>query len=138
MFGKRWIGLLVMVLIFVAVISAFGSAGQRTAWQQGYLAGRLSAGGEAGDAALAPYLYGPGAFGPHYGGFPFGWLFLLGLLAFAFAMTRCSRLRERIRDETPGNPWERAWRHHAHRHGWPHRGEPEAGGEGSGQGDVRV
>ena len=92
MFQRRFmfvalVGLIVLVLLFGAV-----SAGQRDAWTQGYMMGRLSAGTDGANSAapLLPYMYG-GQFGlhPFFGGF--GLLLLIGGLFLFFGVARCFR-----------------------------------------------
>ncbi len=79
MFFKRWMVVALAILLAIGIFSAMSAAGQRDAWMQGYLAGRLSTGADGG-AALAPYMMPGGAFGPRYGGFPFGLLIWPGFL----------------------------------------------------------
>jgi hypothetical protein len=85
------------VLLGLALLFAGGAAGQRSAWMEGYMMGRLSAvstGAEAGAgaaaaAAMLPYApYGMGFAhrGPGLGGVLF---FVLGLGAVAFIASRC-------------------------------------------------
>ena len=85
MFYKRWIGLAIVALLVIGVVSAISGGGQRDAWMQGYMAGRLSTGSD-GNAALAPYMLPGGPLGPQYGGFgrSGGLVIGLGFLALGF------------------------------------------------------
>lgn len=85
-------GILVGLLI-LGVLSAWNASAQQDAWTQGYLIGRLSAGGESNStAALIPFLY-PG----FQGGFsraPFGFIFpLLFLVLGVILISRFLRFR---------------------------------------------
>ncbi len=80
-------------LAIVALLFAGAAAGQRSAWMEGYMMGRLSAvgaGAEAGAGAAmmlpyAPYPMGFAHRGPGFGGVLF---LLFGLGAFAFIASR--------------------------------------------------
>jgi hypothetical protein len=119
----------VAALLLIGLISAIGGSGQRDAWMQGYLAGRLSAGGE-GTADLAPYMMMRGAGPWHYGGWgagltcliPLGFLALVGLLIASHKHRRrwhadASNWEERLRQE--------ADRWHRHRRGGEASGEDQ-------------
>ena len=95
MFSKRWIGLALVALLLIGVISAVSGAGQRDAWMQGYLAGRLSTGEDDG-SALTPYLMARGEFGSHYGGFGAGLNCLIGLGFLLFGLFFVSRTLHRV------------------------------------------
>ncbi|HYN88557.1 MAG TPA: hypothetical protein VER55_08495 [Ardenticatenaceae bacterium] len=124
MFPRRLVvGALALLLLFGLLIGASGAA-QRDAWMQGYMVGRLSAGGE-GDAAapLAPYFYGGGYRGPHFGGL--GLIFVLGLLFFLFGAVgkffRCWGWRH------SGGPGGGPWGRHGYGPpGWGRQQPPES------------
>lgn len=104
----------VMALVVLALIFGAVSNGQRDAWTQGYLVGRLTA-VEGGDGALAtagllPYAaYGFPQRGPGFGGFLF---LLLGAGAVFFIGSRCVRMAQ--------------WRAWAAQHGVTPEGQPNA------------
>jgi hypothetical protein len=113
MAGRRWIGLALVALLVIVIISTVGGSAQQNAWMQGYMAGRLSAGGDSG-AALAPYVMPGSPFMPRYGGFghSFGLFIGLGFLALGFfALTR-------------GRDHHARW--HARKEEWARRMQEEA------------
>jgi hypothetical protein len=93
---ERMILIGLAVLAGLALLFAGATAGQRSAWMEGYMMGRLSVattGAEAGTGAAAAALlpYGPYGMGfahrgPGFGGVLF---LLLGLGAVAFFASRC-------------------------------------------------
>jgi hypothetical protein len=136
MFYKRWIVIGLAALLLFGVVSAIGGAGQREAWMEGYIAGRLSTGSDGG-AALAPYMMPGGPFGPHYGGFGFGPGLFLGLGFLALGVFLLSRrfhggrwnegaadFHQHMREEA------RRWRQQ-HQGSWS--GEPDQPGPGDEQ-----
>lgn len=133
MFYKRWIVIAIAALLVFGGLSAMSGAGQREAWMQGYMAGRLSAGSD-GDAALAPYLMPGGAFGPRYGGVGPGLFFGLGFLALGLFLI--SRRLHSARWSGKPDEWHEHMRQEAER--WRQRhhgpwsgapGDPNAGNE---------
>ncbi len=127
MFYKRWIVIGLAALLLFGLVSAISGAGQREAWMEGYIAGRLSTGSDGG-AALAPYMMPGSPFGPHYGGFGFGPGLFLGLAFLALGVFLLSRrfhggrwsegaaeFHQHMREEA------RRW-HEQHRGSWS--GEP--------------
>lgn len=95
MFRRRWIVVAAIALLAVVVISTAGGQAQQSAWMQGYMAGRLSSGGDG--AALAPYMMPGSPFAPSFGqGHGFGLFIGLGFVALAFViLTRGGRHGER-------------------------------------------
>ena len=125
MAGKRWIMVLLALLLVFGGIAAISGAAQRDAWMQGYMVGRMSADGD-GASALAPYLLQSGGLMPRAGGFGagFGLLIALGFLALAFGMIR-SRGRGHHRRWHEGHrEWAEHMRQEAQR--WhEQRGQPD-------------
>ena len=78
MFGRHFLGKVLVGLLVIVLLASGVSAMQRDAWTQRYVAGRATAGGDG--SALAPLLpYGYGGYaGPQFGGF--GVLLGIGLL----------------------------------------------------------
>ena len=99
------VGILVGLLI-LSVVSAWNASAQQDAWTQGYLIGRLSAGGDSNSAAaLIPFLY-PG-FRGGFGRAPFGFIFpLLFLVLGVILVSRFLRFRAWRHWGRPGaEPW---------------------------------
>jgi len=151
MFHKRFLAVAVVALIVLGLLFAAGSAIQRSAWSQGYMMGRLAAGGE--DGAVAPYaLYGPG----YPGGRSMcglGPILTVGTLLVLLAVVgKFFRFRAwRKADGPEGERWARHWaehwrRHHDHSSPWcwgdekpsekaPDKAEADAGnGEAAAEG----
>jgi hypothetical protein len=131
MFFKRWIVLALAVLLVIGVFSAISGAGQREAWMQGYMAGRLSTGTDGG-AAIAPYMMYGGNFGPHFGFGGIGFFWGVGLLLLGFFLIG-RRLHWRGHEGGPEDWHERMraeaerW-HERHQRRWEGRA-PERGGD---------
>lgn len=95
MFRGRFVLIGVAALVVLALVFGAVSSGQRDAWTQGYLVGRLTA--VEGDAALAPTgllpyaAYGFPQRGPGFGGFLF---LLLGVGAVLFIGSRFARMAQ--------------------------------------------
>jgi hypothetical protein len=132
MFHKRWIVIAVAALIVFGIFSAVSGAGQREAWMEGYMAGRLSAGSD-GSAALTPYLMPGSPFGPHYGGSGPGLFFGLAFLAFGLFLVG-RRLSGARWNEQPGD-WHQHMREEARRWHQRHEGPWNAQPGESGPGD---
>ncbi len=83
----------VLALVVLGLIFGAVSNGQRDAWTQGYLVGRLTAveGADALAPALLPQVYGYPQQGPGFGGFL---LLLLGIGAVAFVASRFARMAQ--------------------------------------------
>jgi hypothetical protein len=141
MFPRRFLIVGVAAIVILGLVLTGSAAHQRDAWTQGYLVGRLSAGGSGSGAAapLPPEVYpglgggyGYGAYGgyggygggPHFGGF--GVLLLIGL-GFLFFMGAGRFFRR-----CAGG----GWGHHGHWQGPyggnPAEGSPEQGGPSAG------
>lgn len=116
MFTKRWIGFAFAILLVILVVSAIGGAGQRDAWMQGYMVGRLSTGADGG-AAIAPYMMYGGNFGPHFGFGGTGVFWGIGLLLLGFFLIS-RRLHWNRRE---GGPDDWAGRMHAEADRWHER-----------------
>lgn len=138
MFRGRWLMMVLVGLLIFAAVGGVGSAMQRSAWNEGYMMGRLAIGGQGGaPAPIQPYAYYP----PHsFGGGLFSGLgFLLGLGVLFFLVSSFFRMwRWRAwamqggPGAMPGGPWRRpgheAWRHfHGTRRGcWGDAAEKSA------------
>ena len=123
MFYKRWIVIAVAALLVFGVVSAISGAGQREAWMQGYMAGRLSTGSDGG-AALAPYLMPGSPLGPRYGGFGAGPGLFIGLAFLGLGAFLISRRLHDPRSGAAHDDWHahmrqeaRRW-HQRHQGGW--------------------
>ena len=132
MIYKRWIVVALAALLVIGVVSAVSGAGQREAWMQGYMAGRLSTGTD-GTAALAPYMMPGGPLGPHYGGFGGGLFIGLGLLALGFFLV--SRRLHGGRWNAGADEWHQRMREEARRWHERHQGPWNAGPGQAGPGD---
>ena len=105
---QRRFPVILVALIVLGLVILGGSMVRQNAWNEGYMMGRLSAGGEAGTAL--PYGY-PGSFGPSHfsgAGLFFGLLLigLLGMLAFRYMRHRGWQMAGKPEGE------HGSWRHH--------------------------
>lgn len=108
MFGRRIIGVILVVLLIGGLLSLGGYLG----WQQGYAMGSLAAAGESGQVVPRPF-YGVGfyPFFPLF--FGFGLIFkLLFFLLVIFLIARMFRFWSwRTAGGPPGHRWGRHWHH---------------------------
>jgi hypothetical protein len=111
---------ILVVLLVIGLLVLGSNMIRQNAWNEGYMMGRLAAGGETGTAL--PYGY-PGSFGPsHFSGVGmfFGLLLLglLGLMAFRYMRHRGWQMAGK-----PGGPegeeHGHSWRHHIPPWCWP-------------------
>ena len=132
MLRNRW---WVIALIVLGVILV-GSAMQRTAWNQGYMMGQLTASGEEGAAVpyMAPGFYPGRTFAYGHSSGLLGGLFKFGILAaLIFVGLKCFRYHAwktgyagRIspeQKEAMRQRWAKHWHHHGPPWFWD---EPEA------------
>jgi hypothetical protein len=119
--NRRWLMAGLVLLVVIALVSAIGGSIQRSAWNEGYLVGRLSANAQGGSTApIDPYLYQYQGGGWGHAGFPgfgcFGFLLFLGLLFFLFiGPGRYFLWRAWRQGEGRGGPH---FGHHGHRPPW--------------------
>jgi hypothetical protein len=132
MFYKRWIVIAAAALLVIGLISAISGAGQREAWMEGYMAGRLSTGSDGG-AALAPYMMPGSPFAPHYGGFGPGLFIGLGFLALGLFLV--SRRFHSGRFAGKSDEWHEHMRQEAEKWRQRHHGPWESGPGGPSTGD---
>lgn len=130
MFGRRFLMLVLVIVLIGGLMSAFSSWRYEAAWQQGYAMGQQTAGNVESAAPAAPAT--------PYGGYgrSFGWGFLpflaLGGLCFKgllflliIGMVGRFFCGRRWHGHRPGHghgPWHEAWRrHHEEGHDHPPR-----------------
>jgi len=124
---RRFVGAAVVGLIVIVLLIAGASAFRRSAWEQGYMMGRLSGGEEGAVMPYAPYSY-PGrhsGFSSALCGLPF-----LGIgLFFMFLLMMGKAFRFHAWKRVGGPPderWEKHWRRfHTHKTPWCWWGDEE-------------
>ena len=123
MSNKRLLILGLAALIVVGLLFIAGSTVYRSGWSQGYMMGRLAAGGD--DGAGVPYM----PYSPAYSGRGLGVslccagpLLIAGLLFLLFFGIRFSSFRAwKMAGGPEGERWAEHWRRHHHHHvpfGW--------------------
>lgn len=132
MFGRRFLLLVLVIVLVGGLMSAFSSHRYEAAWQQGYVMGQQAAAGAEGAAPTTPTL----PYGSYGRSFGWGWGFLpfFGLAALFFKGLLFLLLLGMVgrffcgrgwRGHRPGHghgPWHEAWRrHHEEGHSHPPR-----------------
>jgi len=119
---KRFLPVALTALIVIGLLIMGGSAIYRNGWSQGYMTGRLAAGGDDGAALpYAPY----GLPGRYHGFSPFlcclGPVFTVGLLfLLLIAVGKFFRFWAWKKADGPeGRNWAKHWSEHWHRHHGP-------------------
>ena len=125
MFYKRWFVIVLAALLVIGVVSAISGAGQREAWMQGYMAGRMSTGSDGG-ADLTPYMLPGGPLGPRYGGFGPGPGLFIGLAFLALGAFLIGRRMYGTRPGDPHSDWHAHMRDEARRWHQRHHGRWDA------------
>lgn len=124
MYHRRFLGVALTVLIVIGLLIAGGSAIQRGAWTEGYMIGRLSAGGD--DGTVIPYApYGFGYPTRHFGFAPF--LCTAGL--FVLLLVMAGKFFRFWAWKQAGGPEGEEWTKHWAKHWRGHHGPPWCWGE---------
>jgi len=128
MFGRRLIGIILVLLLIGGLLSVSGYLG----WQQGYAMGSLAAAGDGGQVVPHPY-YGVGFF-PFFPLF-FGFGLIFKFLFFLFLIVLIAKMFRFWTWRTAGGPPGYGWGRHWHHHGPPpwYKGEKESSEENEGQ-----
>ena len=109
MFGRRIIGVILILLVIGGLLSLGGYLG----WQQGFAMGSLAAAGEGGQAVPRAY-YGMGffPFSPFFFGFGLIFKFLFFIFLFMLIAKMFRFWSWRTAGGPPGYGWGKRWHHH--------------------------